>query len=80
MFEDYLRYQALEPFKTQSVEIINTKPPPPWLPYAITPDRCYVIIAQRRGGMGRQALSPPSSYQHLEFSYQGKKNSPEPKI
>jgi hypothetical protein len=31
------------------------------------PNKCYVIIAQRRGGMGGQALSPPSSYQHLEF-------------
>jgi hypothetical protein len=31
------------------------------------PNRCYVIIARRRGGMGGQALSPPSSYQHLEF-------------
>jgi hypothetical protein len=29
-------------------------------PDAITPKRCYVIIAQRRGGMGGQALSPPS--------------------
>jgi hypothetical protein len=26
--------------------------------YAIPPDRCYVIIAQRRGGMGGQAHVP----------------------
>ena len=36
-------------------------------PDAITLNRCYVIIAKRRGGMGGQALSPPSSCQDLEF-------------
>ena len=29
-------------------------------PMRYLPNRCYVIIAQRRGGMGGQALSPPS--------------------
>jgi hypothetical protein len=31
------------------------------------PNRYYVIIAKRRGGMGRQVLSPPSSYQYFVF-------------
>jgi hypothetical protein len=41
-------------------------------PDTIKPERCYVIIAQRRGGMRGQALSPPSSYQHPEFHIKGK--------
>ena len=28
-------------------------------PDAITPEQVVVILAQRRGGMGEQALSPP---------------------
>jgi hypothetical protein len=32
-------------------------------PMRYLPNRCYVIIAQRRGGMGGQALSPPSFIQ-----------------
>ena len=40
-------------------------------PDAMTPNRCYVIIAQRRSGMGGQALSPPSLYQHPVFHIKG---------
>ena len=36
-------------------------------PDVITPGQVLRNYAKRRGGMGEQALSPPSSYQHLEF-------------
>jgi hypothetical protein len=41
-------------------------------PDTIKPNRCSVNIAQGRGGMGEQALSPPLSYQHLEYHINGK--------
>jgi hypothetical protein len=42
------------------------------------PNRYYVIIAQRRGGRGGQALSPPSSYPCFVFHSKRKRNSKEP--
>jgi hypothetical protein len=41
-------------------------------PLQLPPDRCSVIIAQPRGGMGGQVLSPPLLYLHLEFHINGK--------
>jgi hypothetical protein len=40
-------------------------------------DRYYVIIAQRRGGMGGQVLSPHSLYQYVVFHIKSRSNSPE---
>ena len=36
-------------------------------PDVINPNRCAVIIAHSRGGMGDKALPPPLLYLHLEF-------------
>jgi hypothetical protein len=41
-------------------------------PDSITPEQEHIIIAKHRGSMKGQALSPPSSYQHLEFHINGK--------
>ena len=41
-------------------------------PMRYHPNSYYVIIAKRRSGMGGQALSPPSSYQHIIFHIKAK--------
>jgi hypothetical protein len=50
----------------------GVSPPPLWLSDAITPEQ---VLHQHRSAQGRyggQALSSPSSYQHLEFHINGK--------
>jgi hypothetical protein len=57
---------ALEKCFNTDETLTGFSSPPLWLPRCDNPpNRYYIIIAQRRGGMGGQALSPPSSNQYF---------------
>jgi hypothetical protein len=60
-FEDYSGYRLWRWFKKLNAQQ-GFLPAAVAPSYAITPDRCCVIIARCKGGMEGQALSPPSSY------------------
>jgi hypothetical protein len=63
---------ALQKFQLQAKRSWGFHPCRCGSPDAITPEQVLRPHRSAQSGMGGQALSPPSSFQHLEFHINGK--------